>query len=97
MVADDGPGIPPEDRTRIFDRFVRLQTARARQPGQSTGTGLGLSIAQGIATAHDGTLSVAPAHSGEAANGPGAAFTLRLPIGTDPGHRPAPAQPKTDL
>ncbi|MFG2886726.1 sensor histidine kinase [Streptomyces sp. NPDC048297] len=85
-VADDGPGIPPEARERIFDRFVRLQSARARKPGQSTGTGLGLSIARDIATAHDGTLTVAPAHPGDKGDedGPGAAFTLRLPSPTPP-------------
>ncbi|MGW0966635.1 sensor histidine kinase [Streptomyces sp. NPDC002516] len=96
VVADDGPGIPPEDRTRIFDRFVRLQTSRTRQPGQSAGTGLGLSIAQSIATAHDGTLGVAPAHPGEAVNSPGAAFTLRLPMGTAPDHRPTTTRPSPD-
>jgi signal transduction histidine kinase len=57
-VADDGPGIPAEDRERIFDRFVRLQTSRTRRPGSSAGTGLGLSIARDIVTAHGGTVTV---------------------------------------
>jgi signal transduction histidine kinase len=73
-VADDGPGIPAEDRERIFDRFVRLQTSRTRRPGSSAGTGLGLSIARDIVTAHGGTISVTDS------TGPGATFTVRIPL-----------------
>ena len=50
-VADSGPGIPEADRGRIFDRFVRLDEARAGR-----GTGLGLPIARWIAEVHGGTL-----------------------------------------
>ncbi|GGV22981.1 two-component sensor histidine kinase [Actinomadura cremea] len=69
-VADDGPGIPPSDRERVFERFTRLDTARSRGAG---GTGLGLAIAREIAHAHCGTLTIA-------ATGGGAHFTLRLPL-----------------
>ncbi|MDT7609907.1 MAG: two-component system, OmpR family, sensor kinase, partial [Pseudonocardiales bacterium] len=57
-VADSGPGVPAEDRERIFDRLVRLDDARSHDsgvPGRS-GVGLGLAIARGIARAHGGEL-----------------------------------------
>ncbi|MFE0461669.1 sensor histidine kinase [Kitasatospora sp. NPDC058965] len=67
-VADDGPGIAPELREQLFERFVRGDQARSRATG---GTGLGLAIARAVATAHGGTLTLEP--------GPGARFVLRLP------------------
>ena len=69
VVTDDGPGVPPAERDRIFQRFVRLDTSRQRGAG---GTGLGLSIAQQIVRSHDGDLSVAD-------HGGGARFLLCLP------------------
>jgi signal transduction histidine kinase len=68
-VQDDGPGISQEDHQRIFERFTRLDDARARDTG---GAGLGLAIAQRIATAHHSTLEITPSARG-------AHFTLRLP------------------
>ncbi|KNC18343.1 hypothetical protein AC792_12675 [Arthrobacter sp. RIT-PI-e] len=54
-VEDDGPGIPKEDRHRVFDRFVRLDQSRTRNAG---GSGLGLSIVQEIIHTHSGTIRI---------------------------------------
>uniref|UniRef100_A0AAU2VP81 histidine kinase n=1 Tax=Streptomyces sp. NBC_00008 TaxID=2903610 RepID=A0AAU2VP81_9ACTN len=69
-VTDDGAGVPETERMRIFERFVRLDDARARDDG---GAGLGLAIARDVATRHGGRLTVAGA--GER----GARFELWLP------------------
>ncbi|MEV0315457.1 sensor histidine kinase [Nonomuraea fuscirosea] len=69
-VADDGPGIPPDQRERVFDRFVRLDDGRRRDPG---GSGLGLAISRDIAHAHRGTLTVEDSPRG-------ARFVLWLPL-----------------
>lgn len=76
VVADDGPGVPPGQRERIFDRFVRLDEARGRHG--NGGAGLGLSIAREIVRAHGGRLWVEDAGS---APGTGARFVVRLPAG----------------
>ena len=68
-VSDDGAGIAPDDRERIFERFTRLDSARARATG---GTGLGLSIAREIVDAHGGTIRVEDA-------APGARVVVTLP------------------
>lgn len=68
-VEDDGPGVDEADRDRIFERFVRLDTSRARASG---GTGLGLAIAREIVSAHGGRLTVEPGARG-------ARFVLSLP------------------
>ena len=72
QVADDGPGVPLEHRIQIFDRFTRLDAARARDSG---GSGLGLAISREIAQAHGGTLNLLPAGADS-----GAVFELRLPL-----------------
>ena len=73
-VEDDGPGVPAEHRERVFERLVRLDTAR---PRSDTGAGLGLPIARGIAQAHGGSL-----HAIEPTEGHGARFRLSLPLET---------------
>jgi signal transduction histidine kinase len=75
-VLDDGPGIPPDERARIFERFHRTDAARNRNSG---GTGLGLAIVRAIAEAHGGI-----ARAGEPASGIGAVVELVLP-GYEPG------------
>ena len=60
-VADDGPGIPPEARKRIFERFFRVDKARSREQG---GTGLGLAIVKHIVQAHGGQVWLEPATRG---------------------------------
>jgi two-component system, OmpR family, sensor kinase len=75
-VLDDGPGIPKDERERVFERFHRTDSGRARSaPG---GAGLGLAIVRAIAEAHKGTVRVA-----DSRNGYGAAIELVLP-GFDP-------------
>ncbi|WP_214316994.1 sensor histidine kinase [Nonomuraea sediminis] len=69
-VTDDGNGIAPEDRERVFERFIRLKEGRERDTG---GSGLGLALAREIAAAHHGTLAIAD-HS------PGARFVARFPL-----------------
>jgi signal transduction histidine kinase len=71
-VDDDGPGIPPADRDRVFERFARLDVARTRGGG---GTGLGLAIVREIVGHHGGSVAV---H--DSANGArGARFVVTLP------------------
>lgn len=60
-VEDDGDGIPEADRLRVFERFVRLDTSRARASG---GSGLGLAIVLEITKAHRGTITLTPAPTG---------------------------------
>ena len=70
-VGDDGAGVPEGERERIFERFVRLDDARARDDG---GAGLGLAIARDVAVRHGGALTVRSSPPG------GALFELRLPV-----------------
>jgi two-component system, OmpR family, sensor kinase len=71
VVDDDGPGIPPDQRTAVFDRFRRLDSGRGRDAG---GAGLGLAIVQAIARAHGGSAWAAAAPSG------GARLVLEIPV-----------------
>ena len=69
-VVDTGPGLPPQEAERIFERFYRTDTSRSRDSG---GTGLGLSIVQALVASHGGTVSV------DSTPGEGTTFTVRLP------------------
>ncbi|OBA58846.1 two-component sensor histidine kinase [Mycobacterium sp. 1100029.7] len=70
-VSDDGPGIAPSDRVRVFERFVRLDVDRSRSGG---GTGLGLAIVSEIVAAHGGSV-----HIDDRAGG-GTAVVVQLPL-----------------
>ena len=72
-VRDQGPGIPPEDTARVFERFFRVETADRRPAG----TGLGLAICKGFVEAMGGTISC-----GNRMPGPGAEFTIRFRLQT---------------
>jgi len=74
-VDDDGPGIPPGDRERVFERFTRLDAGRARNEG---GAGLGLAVVKAVVSAHDGTVVADASPLG------GARITVRLPSGLEP-------------
>ena len=69
-VADDGPGIPPEHRTRVFERFYRVDTGRSRELG---GTGLGLAIVRLLVSAMGGEVGLEPVEPH------GARFWVELP------------------
>jgi signal transduction histidine kinase len=78
-VEDEGPGVPPTDRERIFQRFQRLD--RDRQ-SSIAGTGIGLSVVRDLVTKHGGTCSVTSGERG------GARFIVELPLSS-------PALPKS--
>ena len=80
-VADEGPGLDEEHAAKVFDRFFRVDPARARENG---GAGLGLAIVAAIVEAHGGSVSV------ETAPGAGARFIVRLPVAV----RPDATEPK---
>ncbi len=69
-VSDEGPGLPDDDLSRVFERFYRVEKSRARDPG---GTGLGLAIAKHLVELHGGTARAENRPEG------GARFVLTLP------------------
>jgi two-component system sensor histidine kinase ResE len=71
-VDDGGPGIPPNELSRIFERFYQLD--KARSGSGPRGVGLGLAISREIVQAHGGTITAA------SAVGQGSRFSVRLPI-----------------
>jgi two-component system OmpR family sensor kinase len=73
-VADHGPGLAEEDAARIFERFYRVDTSRARASG---GVGLGLSIVAAVVAAHGGSVAAEPTLGG------GATFVIVLPLGSE--------------
>jgi len=86
-VRDRGPGIPAEQRERVFRRFATVDSARTRK--ESVGAGLGLALCAAIAAAHEGRILIA-SHPG-----PGCLIRLELPTGQDA--RPASPGPATGL
>lgn len=81
-VEDDGQGIPPEDRDRVFERFVRLDRHRGREQG---GSGLGLAIVRHLIELHGGTVG-----AGEPYRLAGARIEIRLPAPPDGAGHPPP-------
>ena len=69
-VRDDGPGIPEEDISHLFERFYRVDKSRSKKTG---GMGIGLAITKAIVKMHGGEISA------ENQNGQGAVFTINLP------------------
>jgi two-component system OmpR family sensor kinase len=70
-VRDTGPGLPDEQKARVFERFYRADSARSRTTG---GSGLGLSIVAALVSAHRGTVEVTDTPGG------GATFSVRIPL-----------------
>ena len=72
-VTDDGPGVPPAEREKVFERFHSVRPASEAFGAHS---GLGLAIARTIAEAHEGSLTITDRPGGE----PGAQLVLELPM-----------------
>ncbi len=85
QIADEGPGLPEEDRERVFDKFYRVRAADKKRAG----TGLGLAIARGFMEAMGGTITAANRTDNPAEGRAGAIFTLSLPIPPKSAETPA--------
>ena len=83
-VADEGPGIAPEDQPHVFDRFWRADKGRSRADG---GTGLGLAIVRQIAEGHGGQVRL------RSKVGVGSSFVIWLPVAASSSPEPAPRPP----
>ncbi len=96
-VADQGPGLTPEQAERVFERFYRVDAARGRPTaGTGSGAGLGLPIVAALVSAHGGTVDV------DTAPGRGATFRVVLPLAAsadahDDGHEGADGNPHGDV
>jgi two-component system, OmpR family, sensor kinase len=87
-VTDEGPGLPPDQAERVFERFYRADQARTRTAG---GTGLGLAIVAALVAAHGGTVTL------QTAPGAGATFRVTLPLAPEAqSDRPDEAQELSD-
>ncbi|WP_433332616.1 sensor histidine kinase [Spirillospora sp. CA-294931] len=76
-VADQGPGLTPEQAERVFERFYQADPSRGESAGRDGGTGLGLSIVAALVAAHEGTVMV------DTARGIGSIFRVVLPLAAD--------------
>jgi two-component system sensor histidine kinase KdpD len=83
-VEDEGPGIPPHLRDRVFEKLFRAMDPESSGPG---GTGMGLAIARGIVEAHDGTIRIE-----DRPDARGARVVIRVAVGDDEGHEPVPRE-----
>ena len=88
MVADEGIGIPADETERVFERFYRVDKARARATG---GTGLGLSIVRHVVVNHGGEVIL------QSSEGLGTTFTLRFPLPTEVDSRGALQRDRSEL
>jgi signal transduction histidine kinase len=79
-VLDDGPGLAPPDRERVFERFTRLDEARDRDAG---GSGLGLAIVRELVHRAGGTVTLGPVGPDGEPERPGLRATIRLPLSVE--------------
>ena len=86
-VRDSGPGIPPDEQSRLFERFYQAEETRANE---QPGTGIGLSLAKDLAELHGGTITV------ESTVGIGTTFTVRLPVDDPPEDVSSDGAPSSD-